>query len=613
MKLLIKSAAIVLLLSLPKSSPAQSTGDTLNATFFKTLRNKKMPADSLLLIGRKLQHQSNTLHVIRGKILTGLGYLYHNQLDSSSQILFDALDQAEGFNPLSFEVGLAHNYLGSLFTRLNNHPRASSEFQTAIEIFRSVGSIEYLAASISNLGTAYGAKGDYPKALEYFLEAQKLTSHKEVSADQRANILGNLSTVYTMMKKHREALPYAFQALKIDQNEKNIIRTCQAYNTIGNIYNNMNDYDSALYYYQLTLNSVTAEPEFKSIAERALQNMSRTYIRQGKMQDAIRVIRQAQRSNIKLQSEVLYNRLSSYHLVLKQYDSAIYFSRKALLLGKFANSKNAILDAYRDLQTAFKGKKLFDSAYTYLNLENIYKDSIYNESSLEKFSNLRIELETLGKERELAFAKQEAELSKAKSSLFRSIIISGFLIGLLLFASLVLFYQYRQKKQQLKTFQLEEELRKRSHDLRQQALKMIYINHGLVEVEDRLKRMKQESSSDEVNKVLKTLHVNRSLEKEWDNFNSYFGHLHIGFFEKLDEAYPTLTITDKRLAGLVRMNLTNREIASLLNIEDNSVKMAKHRLKKKLGLGDEQQLYTFLVNLVPTSASLKAEKVVDET
>ena len=126
---------------------------------------------------------------------------------------------------------------------------------------------------------------------------------------------------------------------------------------------------------------------------------------------------------------------------------------------------------------------------------------------------------------------------------------------------------------------------------------MIYINNGLTEVEESLKKIKPASSS-EIQQVLSSIHINRSLEKEWDNFNSYFSDIHSGFFEKLDNEFPQLTIAEKRLAGLIRMNLTNREIAGILNIEDASVKTAKYRLKKKIGLTDEQNLNTFLTTLV---------------
>lgn len=65
-----------------------------------------------------------------------------------------------------------------------------------------------------------------------------------------------------------------------------------------------------------------------------------------------------------------------------------------------------------------------------------------------------------------------------------------------------------------------------------------------------------------------------------------------------------MSISEKRLAGLIRMDLTNREIAGILSIEDSSVKTAKHRLKKKLALTDEQNLYQFLVGLTANETSV---------
>jgi DNA-binding CsgD family transcriptional regulator len=91
--------------------------------------------------------------------------------------------------------------------------------------------------------------------------------------------------------------------------------------------------------------------------------------------------------------------------------------------------------------------------------------------------------------------------------------------------------------------------------------------------------------------------VNKTLEKEWENFNEYFGSVHGAFYEKINTKFPELSTSEKRLASLIKMNLTNREIASILNIESASVKMAKYRLKKKLNLEEEVDIQSFLQSL----------------
>ncbi len=590
------------------------TKQSPDALFLKSVENKTLSADSLLFRGRHLNKmaamKNDQRHRAQGNILMGLAFLTQNKLDSASGKLFEALSITDDLMPQSLEAGLVHLYLGSVFTQLNNHARARAEFESATEIFKQIRNIEYISSGLLNIGTVYGAQADYPKALKYFLQAKKVADQGVVSNDLKASIVSDLATVYSLMKKYPEALTYAFQALDIDRKSNNQKGMCYSYNAIGNVYRQKGNYDSALMYYQKTMSTVdSVNPEFAGITTRTLVNISGVLIEMGKPREAIRRLHRAQAANVGYQAEILYNNLANYYEKLHRYDSAIINARKALQIARAINSKDAVVEAAETLHESFLAQKRVDSAYAYIQLQHAYGDSIYNESNLEKFSNLRIELETLEKERELSSLKNEAELHRAETELFRVYMISAALIAMLIMAGVVLFYQNEQRKQQLKNIELQEKLEKQNNDLRQQALKMIYINNGLTEVEDSLRKIKHESGGADIQHVLSTIHVNRSLEKEWDNFNSYFSQIHTGFFERLNKDHPNLTITDKRLAGLVRMNLTNREIAGILNIEDASVKTAKYRLKKKLELTDDQNLHYFLLHLVDDKLATRTNEV----
>jgi len=53
---------------------------------------------------------------------------------------------------------------------------------------------------------------------------------------------------------------------------------------------------------------------------------------------------------------------------------------------------------------------------------------------------------------------------------------------------------------------------------------------------------------------------------------------------RLKSRHPSLTNYDLRLCTYLKSNLSTKEIATLLNITPDSVKKAKHRLRKKLNL-----------------------------
>ena len=66
------------------------------------------------------------------------------------------------------------------------------------------------------------------------------------------------------------------------------------------------------------------------------------------------------------------------------------------------------------------------------------------------------------------------------------------------------------------------------------------------------------------------------------------------FYHKLESRFGQLTTNERYLAGLLRLNLSNKDIAALRNISVGSAKMNRHRLKKKLGLDGEIGIVQFL-------------------
>jgi phosphate/sulfate permease/DNA-binding CsgD family transcriptional regulator len=88
-----------------------------------------------------------------------------------------------------------------------------------------------------------------------------------------------------------------------------------------------------------------------------------------------------------------------------------------------------------------------------------------------------------------------------------------------------------------------------------------------------------------------------SFIPEKENFYSQVEQVHKDFQEKLTTNYPDLTKQEKRLATLIRLNLSTREVATLLSISPKSVEVARYRLKNKLNLKKEDSLTQFINNL----------------
>jgi DNA-binding CsgD family transcriptional regulator len=95
------------------------------------------------------------------------------------------------------------------------------------------------------------------------------------------------------------------------------------------------------------------------------------------------------------------------------------------------------------------------------------------------------------------------------------------------------------------------------------------------------------------------MEVNKSLryDKDWEVFGLYFNELNKDFFEKLIAINPKLSQYDLRLSALLRMNMNIKEAAAVLNIEPDSVKAARYKLRKKLRLHPTDELVKFIIDL----------------
>src|SRR5690606_12006780 len=100
-----------------------------------------------------------------------------------------------------------------------------------------------------------------------------------------------------------------------------------------------------------------------------------------------------------------------------------------------------------------------------------------------------------------------------------------------------------------------------------------------------------------------TKKINFNLEDEahLQVFDANFERVHQDFFAELKSNYPDLSQKELRLCGFVKMNLTNKDIASILNISVRGVETARYRLRKRLSLDHEVNMAEFLEKLSSTS------------
>lgn len=161
-----------------------------------------------------------------------------------------------------------------------------------------------------------------------------------------------------------------------------------------------------------------------------------------------------------------------------------------------------------------------------------------------------------------------------------------------------------QKIVSLEEEKLQTELQHKSEELIRTTLNIVHKNEILQDIRKVAINISH-SVNDEnlVNIRRKTLalidRIDKDLDNEayWEAFQKTFDSVYHDFFRLLDERYSDLSYKDKMLCAYLRMNLLSKEIAPLLNITLRGVEISRYRLRKKLGLGEGDNLAEFLQHL----------------
>ncbi|WP_304234769.1 LamG domain-containing protein [Jiulongibacter sediminis] len=157
----------------------------------------------------------------------------------------------------------------------------------------------------------------------------------------------------------------------------------------------------------------------------------------------------------------------------------------------------------------------------------------------------------------------------------------------------------RQKTAREREEKIQTELSSKKKELVSQTLHLVNKNAVLNDLKEDLTNYQKasEGSIKEINKIIRNLKMENASEANWEVFKSQFMEMHDGFDRKLREKNQSITDNEIRLAALVKMKLSNKEIAEMLNVQPESVKKSKFRLKKKLSLEGVKDLNVFLEGL----------------
>lgn len=152
----------------------------------------------------------------------------------------------------------------------------------------------------------------------------------------------------------------------------------------------------------------------------------------------------------------------------------------------------------------------------------------------------------------------------------------------------------QEEIEKLKTEKLKAEIDYKNRELTSTAMHLVNKNEFLLSIRDTIKDLPKTPSPASLKKIIKDIDRNMSEDDDWKQFTSHFDQVHGSFLENIKAKHPTLTPQEIKLCAYLRMNMTSKDIANLLNISVRGVEIGRYRLRKKLGLSRETNLVDYM-------------------
>jgi DNA-binding CsgD family transcriptional regulator len=150
----------------------------------------------------------------------------------------------------------------------------------------------------------------------------------------------------------------------------------------------------------------------------------------------------------------------------------------------------------------------------------------------------------------------------------------------------------------LQNAKLEGELQWKNNELATATMHLVERGGILSSIKEELgaviRRLNIPNLTQEFKPVFRMISDTEKSEEDWNRFSVYFDEVHNNFLATLKAKYPQLSPTDLKLCAYLRLNLSSKEIAQLLNISLKGVEVSRYRLRKKLALATETNLIDFL-------------------
>ncbi len=468
---------------------------------------------------------------------------------------------------LTEECSKAGIVLGNLYFRQEELSRALEVYITGLANAEKVNNTQHISTYLINIGTIEQELGHFDEAEKYFHRALEHIRQQDsrsdpngVSTDLAAGVKINLGIIENEKGNFERAMEWFEKALDRFSSTDNQYYVGQVLSNMGRAQESMGQFDEAKESF-VSAGKIAESMGNQLSQTQATLNIARILFKQNRSEESLAHAQKALTSS------------------------------EELKLWSLTSQANEILADLSENEGDFKEALAYRKAY------EVARDTAITRENAKELSKVlkQFEFEKL----QLKTERQEQEMMvKSLKLRQRNILLVG--VSFILILLTALFWAYRRKAvsdleqadhgrrtAEVRAQQLEEELKVERENLMNYTKKLL----ADAPVEDM-----QDNGNDDPEKSASELRTSIMNDKDWGAFNALFDSAYPGFIEKLEGAFPDLTLYEQRLLMLIKLRLSNKETATILGISRESVAQAKYRLRKKLALDSTGDIETLLSN-----------------
>jgi hypothetical protein len=506
----------------------------------------------------------------------------YNKPEAEVKAIVHQLDDDKGTSPSDEDIAKLC-LLKSIYCHTFRHNYNNRDWKywgnRAVTIAGSDGNDYIMQSCCLFLGDAYLAAANYDTAVFYLLKTVELS--ERLGYDEAFIVSNKISVSNVLYRTHNYRQCLAFCLTNFDIESKFLpITVITAYNNAGLSYLQLSNPDSAIYYFNKA--GMYADKKKLGVWKGIVSgNIGDAYHAKGEDEKAMQYWQIDYDSSMKYGEQtnagLTLAYMSQYQFNNGQKQKAISQLQWAAAINKSEPTNLLRIDKIRS--SCYRKLNLHDSADYFLDEYYRLLDSINNVVSRNNYNLV---------EMRMAFEKNSSEFTILKKERKAEIIRRNLLIIALLaslFAGLLLYNRERLKtKLAKKEAEIAEAEKKSAND------QLIIFTQTLLEKNEQIEKLSYSLQLQSTSNTEELVQQSLLTEFDWNRFKELFEKTYPSFFSKLKDMAPGITPSEMRLAALIKLNLGNKEMASMQGISLSSLRGNKTRLRQKLDLPPDVDL-----------------------